>query len=248
MKSFATLSYSVIALSLVAIITLDYPAVRYVAALIIGICIFYLSKYFSSPITDHISTESRATNKNADAELVQQELNRLFELLESAIKEDLIVVKQELLQIKGLVNNAAGELTKSFYGISSNSDDLIRLVLELARLLEASKTQQTLTEIDKTNKLIRDNSADAVRSLQFEDIVIQVSDNSLQYIDNLDKFLMEFRQRLASRLNTATTPKDASGLLKSCVSDVQEIRQDIQLPDRKAVHQKNLSEGGVELF
>jgi len=248
MKSFATLSYSVIALSLVAIIMLDYPVVRYVAAVVIGICLFYLSRCFSTSMARDISSSSNGANKHADAEVVNQELDRLFELLESAIKEDLIVVKQELLQIKGLVNNAVGELTKSFYGISSNSDDLLRLVQQLTNLLEASKTQQTLTEIDKTNKLIRDNSADAVRSLQFEDIVIQVSDNSLQYIDNLDKFLKEFRQRLASRLNSASTSNDASGLLRSCVSDVKEIRQDIQLPDRKAVHQNNLSEGGVELF
>ena len=45
------------------------------------------------------------------------ELLLLFELLESAVKEDLVVVKQELNQVKGLVNNAVKELTDSFYQV-----------------------------------------------------------------------------------------------------------------------------------
>lgn len=248
MKPVTVLLYTIIAISLVGTVFIDALSVRYIAVILISGCIYYLSKLPRESASGSEYTSSDHASGNVSINVVNEELNQLFILLESAIKEDLVVVKQELLQIKGLVNNAATQLTESFYSLSSNSDEQLKLVGELISALKDVNNQKTIAELDKTNTLIKNSSADAVRSLQFEDIVIQVSDNSLQYIDNLDKFLNEFRLRLSSRINATATTQDAAGQLKSYVSDVKEIRQEVQLPDRKAVHQNNLAEGGVELF
>jgi len=244
MKPVTTFLYLAMALGLAVTALADINLVRYIAVSVVTVCVIFLLKSRNSNTSDRFDIEHNSVNIS----VVNNELNELFDLLESAIKEDLVVVKQELLQIKGLVNNAVSDLTDSFYSLSSTSDEQYRLISDLVNIMKNTGNDRALIEIDENNKKIKDSSADAVRSLQFEDIVIQVSDNSLQYIDNLDKFLNEFRQRISSRINSSANAQDAVVQLKSYVNDVKQIRQDIQLPDRKAVHQNNLSEGGIELF
>lgn len=172
------------------------------------------------------------------------ELNQLFELLESAVKEDLIVVKQELYQIKSLVNTAVEQLSESFYSVSNNSIEQQRLIKILIDTLNTANNEKALTQLGETQQQIQTSSAMAVQSLQFEDIVVQVSDNSIQYIDNLDNFLKEFRMRLENQLDS----DDKDNQLKCVVDDVKNIRKNRLLPDRKAAYQNNMTQGDVELF
>jgi len=248
MKFANKLQLLVIHLCLVAIIFIDLPVARYISSFIILLCTitigFALFKARTGPDTNHQINSVEKTNSDA----INAELKQLFELLETSIKEDLVVVRQELQQIKNLINNAVVQLTDSFYKISTNSDEQTRLIHEVTNALETYVKQETISALDDTSNQIKTNSDIAIRSLQFEDIVVQVSDNSLQYIDNLDKFLDEFNKRLVNRIKSSSTSVNASDLIRSFVSDVKAIRQDIQLPDRKAVHQNNLAEGGIELF
>lgn len=197
--------------------------------------------------TDKKSTTSEQSKDIIHQELID-ELNQLFELLESAVKEDLVVVKQELYQIKSLVNNAVSQLSESFHNVSSNSSEQQRLIKIALDALSSGKDENTLSQLDKTQKKIQDSSAIAVQSLQFEDIVTQVSDNSIQYIDNLDDFFREFRMRMNDQLNNDSDYNDTVDLLKHFLEDVKQLRKTRLLPDRKAANQNNLSEGDVELF
>ena len=249
MKLAPTFLTGIIAVALLAIVVLDIPMVRYIAVAIIGISVILINQYAREARSDDFAQKTLKENTE-NLNIASHDLNRLFELLESAVKEDLVVVKQELLQIKGLVNNAVSELTQCFYEISSNSEEQYRLVRKTIESLPDTRDELVLSSLEISNTKIKNSNASAIRSLQFDDIVIQVSDNSLQYLDNLDKFLNEFRQKLLDRIKSENTSDNTgtTGLLKSCVTDVEQIRQLIQLPDRKAVHQNNLSEGGVELF
>ena len=236
------------ALSLAAILFIDSQTAVYgaVVLILVSTACLGLMAHKSNQNTQSISSSVKSTGVNLVE--VNSELNQLFDLLDAAIKEDLVVVKQELLQIKGLVNNAVNQLTESFCTLSSSSEKQLVLVNEFVEALSTTGSQEILSEIDSACKQIKDSSATAVRSLQFEDIVIQVSDNSLQYLENLEKFLNEFKGKLATRINAGSQSRDAADQLKLYVADVKQIRQEVQLPDRKAVHQNNLSEGGIELF
>lgn len=238
--------YIIVGISLAAIVTTDSVSARYLcAAVIAGVVIVQAFIYFPKTRKNSPDPVNPASNHGHGLD-THNELLLLFELLESAVKEDLVVVKQELNQVKGLVNNAVKELTDSFYQVSSGSEEQKKLFSEILNRNE--KPQQVELELSRTSKLIKDACADAIRTLQFEDIVIQVSDNSIQYIDNLDEFFNEFKQQLSNRLDRSASPEDVKQQLHMYVELIKNIRKERQLPDRKAVHQNDLAEGGVELF
>lgn len=231
-----------------AIVGVDAPIVRYIGTTMTLISVILLGiQLHNSTISSIISTSDNKPSNSGLSEL-NHELETLFNLLESAINEDLVIVKQELLQIKGLVNNAANDLTENFYSLSNNSNEQLRLVNILRSSPTPFNDTKTLSALDDINDLIKKSSANAIRTLQFEDIVTQVSDNSIQYLENLDNFLLEFKKRLSFSINNPHQSSDATTQMKSYVENAMKIRQERQLPDRKAVHQVNLTEGGVELF
>ena len=240
------LNLTVIACILV-VVTIDHSLVKYISASAAIVSLIVLLFFYQISIRKSSSQHNKITEDKINQDAVF-ELNQLLDLLENAVKEDLDIVKQELCQIKGLVNNAVVQLTDSFHHVSNNSDEQRRLIEVLLDTLNTVNNKQTLAKLDETHKIIKDSSAVAIQSLQFEDIVVQVSDNSIQYIDNLDKFLNEFRNRLTDRLKNCDQNTDSTENLADFVDAVEKIRQNRPHPDRKAAHQKNMSVGDVELF
>lgn len=173
---------------------------------------------------------------------------QLYNLIESSVKDDLNIVRMELVQIKGLVSNATTQLTDSFYEISSNTKEQQRLVNQIINTISLESNNKITLELDNLSRLINTNSSDAVRAFQFEDIVIQISDNSIQYIDNVEKFFTEFKQELEKQLSNKQSHSKIIEQINSFVSDLKLLRQQQKLLGRKAASQHDISEGEVELF
>lgn len=245
MRKLILLNLTAITISLCVAVFTESQTIQ-IGALGVGLtCVLVL---FHSLLTSPVPVKNidTSTKKEIDQEFFL-ELNQLFEILESAVKEDIDVVKQEIYQIKSLVHTAASQLSESFYEVSNNSEEQRRLLSESLKALNIS-SNNILNQFEKTHQKIQDNRAIAVQSLQFEDIVSQVSDNSIQYIDNLDHFLKDFKARLASHLNSNGYNQSNSSNLDSFLDDIKKLRQSRLLPDRKAAYQNNMSEGDIELF
>ena len=238
----------IIALCLLGIVAVEDPLFRYAAVFLIALSTFLNYTQFRKRADLKESVSHSGNITDIDIQDISEELTQLFEILESAVNEDLLVVKQELRQIKGLVNNASNELSESFYSLSSSCEKQTNLINSLRDSLYSTNNKKLLRELDNIQSSIKKDKADAIRSLQFEDIVTQVSDNSIQYLENLDQFLTEFKKRLTFSINNPHQSSNVSSQMKNYVEDVKIIRQKKSLPDRKAAHQKTLDEGGIELF
>lgn len=246
MKIQVLLNIIVIAISLCITTFAESFAIQ-IATLLIGLTCLVALAYSFLNSAEKIKTNDFSTKDAVDQEFFV-ELSQLFEILESAVKEDMDVVKQEIYQIKSLVHTAASQLSESFYAVSSNSEEQRRLLDESLQALNITSNNKTLSQFHQTHEKIQNNSAIAVQSLQFEDIVSQVSDNSIQYIDNLDNFLKDFKARLACHLKPDNYGQNNNKHLDTFLEDIKKIRQSRLLPDRKAAYQNNMSEGDIELF
>ena len=241
-------TYTAISICLLISVFTDITFLRYSAIFLSFTLMSLLCYWFSK--TGNASLHSPPDEKlfPDNIEGINAELIRLAEFLESVVREDVDIVKQEILQIKGLVNDATKELTDSFYAISENTDEQLNVIYSVSDLLCSNGNSEIFNRLEKIHKLINDSKSNAIRTLQFDDIVIQVSDNSIQYLDNLDRFISEFKKRLEFSVNNPHSPPLVSSKLKKYTDDVNNIRKERPLPDRKAVHQNDLSEGGIELF
>ena len=179
---------------------------------------------------------------------MQNEINQLYELIESSITEDLHTVKQEFAQIKSLISDASATLTKSFYDVNHNAQQQHNQVQRLIESQPSGDHQQIISQINDIADKIKTNAADAVRSLQFEDIAVQVADNGIQYLDNIEVFLSQCKTQLDTLFNLEFQKIQTTDQLQSFADAIRQLRQNRPPVDRKAAKQQDLSEGDVELF
>lgn len=179
---------------------------------------------------------------------MQKEINELYELIESSITGDLHTVKQEFTQIKNLISDASATLTQSFYDVTHNAQQQHRLMQQLINSQSDGESQKLISQINDIADQIKINAADAVRSLQFEDIAVQVADNGIQYLDHIEAFLSQCKSQLETLFNPGFQEFQTTDQLQSFADAIRQLRQNDVRVDRKAANQQDLSEGDVELF
>jgi hypothetical protein len=189
----------------------------------------------------HVSNISNAGN-------LVQDIKHLFELLESSVKADLQVMRLESEQIKHVVSDAVKQLADSFYGVSANANNQQTLVNSLLTAINIDNQGTALSGLHEAAGKIKEYETAAIRSLQFEDIVIQIADNSIQYASDVDAFLDEIKKLLHEYLDNVHLHYGSGGRQSTIASAEQLIRSKRLLPDRKAAHQQDMTEGGIELF
>ncbi len=125
----------------------------------------------------------------------------------------------------------------------SRVDQMMEQVSELNQ-----ETERGLGEVSSLVEGINQGVNDAVRSLQFEDIVNQLATYTERHLDHLDAAF----QRLDHGLQHL---RPLAGDLPACRAGVAELRRELLLmqeeqrrQDHKPVEQQSMSEGDVELF
>lgn len=194
--------------------------------------------------------DSQATGEQREPDLTNDDrnFNQIYGIIESSIKEDLAVVRSEIKQMKSLIADAVATLGKSFSAMNVNVQEQNTLVAQLIEPAPNGYKPTVIVQIEEKTEQIRLNTADAVRSLQFEDIAVQVADNSIQYLDNIEKFLDNCNRQLNDLGNPNSQNTQVDNGFQGFIVSLQQLRRQHQLPERKAANQQDLSEGGVELF
>ena len=179
---------------------------------------------------------------------LSHEYNLLYDHVETIIQDDINVIKSEITQIKCVVSDAVKQLTESFYEVSRNAHGQQHLVNSIINAINKDNHKNTLLEIQKSTQNIKEHGSKAVRSLQFEDIVIQVADNGLQYTSDIEIYLHDIKNLLREHLDKLNHHHAMISEDDTIVNAAQQVRNKRSLPDRKAAYQQNMTEGGIELF
>lgn len=133
-----------------------------------------------------------------------------------------IMLGSELAQVEEEINRVAGLISSAVTELSSSFD----------RLYHLSSTRQTAAQ-DVDSDDMEQAVSDAVRALQFEDIAAQALAEACRSVSYL--------RNVADEVRTV----DDTGELAARISKQHRIWADRR---RKAVSQKNLDKGSVDLF
>lgn len=224
----------------------ETPAIRsYAVFILFTLFCCYL---FSIVILPHLASNKNQNSNNSNKSVSDTEIQQLYEILESSVKDELVVIEQELKQIKEIVRDAVKELTSGFYGLSTNIDEQQHLVNSIIDAITITEKEKLLSDLDNSTQAINKNVATTVRALQFEDIVTQLSDNSLLSANNIDEFLNELKTNLQNQLADTPLQTLAIDQLKALLYEAKAVRKEQKLQHEKVISQTNLSEGNVELF
>ncbi|MGD8567891.1 MAG: hypothetical protein PVJ39_07375 [Gammaproteobacteria bacterium] len=192
----------------------------------------------------------RGTSDRSELDPVPENINfnHFYGIIESSIKEDLNIIRAEIRQVESLIADAVSTLGKSFSEMNTNVQDQYLLIKQLTDAAPRGYQPRVISQIDNKTEQIKINTADAIRSLQFEDITVQVAENSIQYLDNIEKYLDKCKLQLNDLYSFKSQNTQAKDAFQAFAASLQQIRQQHRLPERKAARQQDLSEGGVELF
>lgn len=215
---------------------------------VVGLSVFSLCWITFTFILTHRDFQSTGDPRKPELTSDERNFNQIYRIIESSIKEDLDVVRSETKQVKSLIADAVATLGKSFSDMNSNVQDQYTLITQLTEAAPNGYKPTVLVQIEEKAAQIKVNAADAVRSLQFEDIAVQVADNSIQYLENIEKFLDKCAQQLNDLGSSNSQNTQAEDGFQGFIGSLQQLRRQHQLPERKAANQQDLSEGGVELF
>ena len=122
-----------------------------------------------------------------------------------------------------------------------------------AMLRQVDQIQRTLSdgmrEIQLANSAMEQHVAEAVRSLQFEDIATQAMGAALTHMERLAAINRE-AVGLQELLNKAGEGKEEELLLalRRLSSRIKEFRGEWERPPHKPVSQRNMNEGEIEMF
>ncbi len=110
-----------------------------------------------------------------------------------------------------------------------------------------SRVSDNLGEVSLISDNINNNVNQAVRGLQFEDIVSQQIDSSQKYLEKLKGFSNNILSSL-SDMNTEESQITYDESINELKSKLQESRSNLNHERDKPAHQESIVEGEVELF
>jgi methyl-accepting chemotaxis protein len=198
-----------------------------------------------------------ALNQESVSEELSYEMDLLVEQIENSAKDMLGHVHKELSQIRSLVSDAIEVLQKSFNDLNLETKEQNRMVQEVMEKLKAAQASRgnvndlldgRLSQFSESTQRIDKSITDAVRSLQFEDIVRQLTVSSEKHLSYLERVLGTVDEGIRG-LNSQhiNVPEYIVGLheLKAQIDKLEEERK---AEAQRSVSQKTMQQGEVELF
>ncbi|MEJ2529690.1 MAG: hypothetical protein P8Z39_06340, partial [Gammaproteobacteria bacterium] len=184
------------------------------------------------------------------AEDLRHEMKLLVQQVEGSAKNMLGHVHDELGQMRSLVSDAINTLQESFNGLNQESQAQGAMVLEVLEGLDGihEVIGGTMQNVFATTQRINHMTADAVRSLQFEDIVKQLTESSERHLDYLESVLSAVDVGMHD-LNSRelTVPEYIAGLHRLQVQ-IDGIERERMKNAEKSVSQDSMCDGEIALF
>lgn len=147
-------------------------------------------------------------------------------------------------EAKDLVGRSASKDMNVYLSGKARVDAMMDSLQQLNEFLNAS-----LTEISTINDGLSEKTAMAVRSLQFEDIVRQVSEHADEKIGRIESFM----HYVSTEVKNIDYSHDNGEEILNRIHVIQndsssKIREIVDEPVRKTTAQQSMTEGEVELF
>ncbi|WP_126454254.1 methyl-accepting chemotaxis protein [Sulfuriflexus mobilis] len=154
------------------------------------------------------------------------------------------VMKSSLANIS-IAKKDIGEMASKDMSVALESKQRISIMVEEARLLNEF-LHNNLGEVSNMSSGINNSVATAIRSLQFEDMVRQLSEHSNNMLDALNHFLNDASNELLQlQSSDAMNTDDSIEHYRGRIHALQEIHL---TPLHKAVSQASMDEGEIDLF
>lgn len=157
------------------------------------------------------------------------------------------ILQSEQKQISTLIRDAIKTLEDSFNRISkqiSEQSQLVKSIVEITTINNGPENMDRLTEL--TQGITKD-TANAVRSLQFEDIIQQLTAHSCNRAGQIESLFSKLGERL-DKLYTADSAD--TDLIMETIKAMQEDLQNFcnVVKNENPVKQRSMKEGKIELF
>jgi methyl-accepting chemotaxis protein len=198
-----------------------------------------------------------AINSLSVSEDLGYEIDLLVQQIENSAKDMLGHVHKELSQMRSLVSDAIEVLQNSFNDLNKESKQQNRMVQEVLEKLQAAQSSKSridelldgrVSELSESNKRMDKSITDAVRSLQFEDIVRQLTVSSEKHLNYLERVLGTVDEGIRS-LNSQhiNVPEYIVGL-HELKSQIDQLEAECKAEADRSVSQKTMQKGEIELF
>lgn len=174
-------------------------------------------------------------------------LHELGNDLNRVVVKEHQILQHELTQISTLIRDAIKILENSFNCISEQASEQLQLVKSIIEITTVNNNPDDLTRLSELTKGITNNVANAVRSLQFEDIVQQLTAHSNNRVEQMGLLLSRLGDRL-DKLNTIDSEN-----IELAIQTIRAMQDDLQnfcntVEKENPVKQHSMKEGKIELF
>ncbi|SFR51685.1 methyl-accepting chemotaxis protein [Thiomicrospira sp. ALE5] len=152
--------------------------------------------------------------------------------------------RQTVDQVHGIVSDMAN---KDVEQVSTSKARVDNMLVDLENMNETISGR--LGNMSHLIKGIEVSVSDAVRSLQFEDIVRQLIEQVITNLDNLNDFSSEINQFMVNyQENPAESFEEYHQRMSSFIQAIQLKREEIEHKRVKRVSSNSMDEGDIELF
>jgi methyl-accepting chemotaxis protein len=161
-------------------------------------------------------------------------------------------------QIREVIGSSIANINRSREATSRMASQDMNFAIQAKNKINAmleriegfnGEVEGALVDVSRLSGEIDNLVGDAVRSLQFEDIVRQLTDYSTRNLDRIETVVTNLHQGMMS---LRQSEKQGSGALVSCVQKLQAEIDDFLVEQRaneaRPVEQQSMDEGEVELF
>ncbi len=165
-------------------------------------------------------------------------------ILNDQIRKQAEKAKHTVDQVRKIVSESA---SKDIDQASTSQKEVTDLVSELEVMNDGISVK--LGDVSGIISEIEASVSNAMRSLQFEDIVRQLVEQVLNHLENLSSFSKEINQFIEDgKSNPVTTLAEHEERLGVFRSVIHDKRQDIESNRMKRVQAVSMDEGEVDLF
>lgn len=147
-------------------------------------------------------------------------------------------------QVRGIVSEMA---SKDMEQASTSQEKVNTMLQDLESMNSSISTK--LGDVSGIIGGIEQSVSDAVRSLQFEDIVRQLVEQVMNHLENLNSFSRQINQYLEeTKENPAASSTEYQERLEAFRATIHAERQDIESKRMRRVSTGTMDEGEIEMF
>ena len=177
----------------------------------------------------------------ADMGEIENSVYSLVDKLNNLVVREQLNLQEELARVSSIISDATDTLTKNFTSLN------LKIELQSRYMTEGYFEEDREVKLEKVNREIDQNLNATIRSLQFEDIVQQLTEHSRNRAVNMEKLFTKLMARLDQLKSISIDDRgNFDPLLDEMQNDVAAFQDTLNRSN--PVKQKTMDEGGVELF